>query len=169
MFNELRNRGVHDVLIAVVDGLKGFPEAIGASFPHTLVQTCIVHLLRNSLAYVPWKDRKAVATALKEIYRAVDATAAEAALSAFESGPWGRKYPSIAPIWRRAWPGDGWNGRHSSRRSTRGRTRCAASSCDISACAGSTRRFGRDALAGAGRAKPWRRKRAGRHHVPVQP
>jgi putative transposase len=104
VFNELRNRGVHDVLIAVVDGLKGFPEAIGATFPHTLVQTCIVHLLRNSLAYVPWKDRKAVATALKEIYRAIDATAAEVALSAFENGPWGRKYPSIAPIWRRAWP-----------------------------------------------------------------
>ena len=104
VFNELRNRGVHDVLIAVVDGLKGFPEAIGASFPRTLVQSCIVHLLRNSLAYVPWKDRKAVATALKEVYRAIDATAAELALSAFESGPWGRKYPSIAPIWRRAWP-----------------------------------------------------------------
>jgi putative transposase len=63
-----------------------------------------VHLLRNSLAYVPWKDRKAVAAALREVYRAVDATAAEAALSAFESGAWGRKYPSIAPIWRRAWP-----------------------------------------------------------------
>ena len=63
-----------------------------------------MHLLRNSLAYVPWKDRKAVAAALKEVYRAADATAAEAALSAFESGPWGGKYPSIAPIWRRAWP-----------------------------------------------------------------
>jgi putative transposase len=104
VLNELRNRGVADVLIAVVDGLKGFPEAIAATFPHTLVQTCIVHLLRNSLAYVPWKDRKAVAAALREVYRAVDATAAEAALSAFESGAWGRKYPSIAPIWRRAWP-----------------------------------------------------------------
>jgi putative transposase len=104
VFNELRNRGVSDVLIAVVDGLKGFPEAITATFPKTLVQTCIVHLLRNSLAYVPWNDRKAVAAALKEIYRAVDATAAEAALSAFENGPWGGKYPSIAPIWRRAWP-----------------------------------------------------------------
>lgn len=104
VLNELRHRGVHDVLIAVVDGLKGFPEAIAASFPHTLVQTCIVHLLRNSLAYVPWKDRKPVAAALKDIYRAVDAPAAEAALSAFESGAWGGKYPSIAPIWRRAWP-----------------------------------------------------------------
>ena len=104
VFNELRNRGVHDVLIAVVDGLKGFPEATTATFPKTLVQTCIVHLLRNSLAYVPWKDRRLVAAALKEIYRAIDATAAEAALAAFEGGPWGRKYPSIAPIWRRAWP-----------------------------------------------------------------
>ncbi len=102
--NDLRHRGVADVLIAVVDGLKGFPEAIGASFPRTLVQSCIVHLLRNSLAYVPWKDRKLVVAALKQVYRAVDATAAGLALSAFESGPWGRKYPSIAPIWRRAWP-----------------------------------------------------------------
>jgi len=103
VLNELRNRGVGDVLIAVLDGLNGFAEAIAATFPHTLVQTCIVHLIRNSLAYVPWKERKAVAAALKEIYRAVDATAAEATLSAFEDGPWGRKYPSIGPIWRRAW------------------------------------------------------------------
>jgi putative transposase len=103
VMNELRNRGVEDVLIAVVDGLKGFPEAILAVFPEATVQTCIVHLLRHSLAFVSYKDRKAVAAALKEIYQAVDAAAGEAALAAFEDDPWGRKYPAIGPSWRRAW------------------------------------------------------------------
>src|SRR5215203_3637665 len=92
VMSELKNRGVEDVLIAVVDGLKGFPEAILAVFPDAMVQTCIVHQIRHSLAFVAYKDRKAVAAALKEIYRAVDATAGEAALAAFEEGPWGRKY-----------------------------------------------------------------------------
>src|ERR671939_373289 len=100
---ELKNRGVEDVLIAVVDGLKGFPDAITAVFPRAQVQTCIVHLLRNSLAFCSWKQRKAVAQDLKGIYRAVDATAAEAALSAFEAGLWGGKSPAIAQSWRRAW------------------------------------------------------------------
>src|SRR5438128_2171386 len=77
VMNELRNRGVEDVLVAVVDGLKGFPEAITAVFPDATVQTCIVHLLRQSLAFVAYKDRKAVAAALKDVYRAVDATAGE--------------------------------------------------------------------------------------------
>src|ERR671920_1920402 len=103
VMNELKTRGVEDVLIAVVDGLKGFPEAIAAVFPDATVQTCIVHLLRQSLAFVAHKDRKAVAAALKEIYRALDATAGEAALAAFEEGPWGRKYPAIGQAWRRAW------------------------------------------------------------------
>ena len=103
VMNELRNRGVEDVLIAVVDGLKGFPEAITAVFSEATVQTCIVHLLRQSLAFVSHKDRKAVAAALRDVYRAVDATAGEAALAAFEAGPWGRKYPAIGPSWRRAW------------------------------------------------------------------
>jgi putative transposase len=103
VMNELKNRGVEDVLIAVVDGLKGFPEAITAVFPEATVQTCIVHLLRQSLAFVAYKDRKAVAAALKDIYRAVDAAAAEAALAAFEEGPWGGKYPAIGQGWRRAW------------------------------------------------------------------
>jgi putative transposase len=103
VMNELRNRGVEDILIAVVDGLKGFPDAITAVFPDATVQTCIVHLLRQSLAFVAYKDRKAVAAALKDIYRAVDATAGEAALAAFEEGPWGRKYPAIGQAWRRAW------------------------------------------------------------------
>lgn len=101
--NELRNRGVRDILIAVVDGLKGFPEAINAAFPQTLVQTCIVHLLRNALAYVSWQDRKQVVAALKPIYKAPTADAALIALDAFEAGPWGRKYPAIAPLWRRQW------------------------------------------------------------------
>jgi putative transposase len=103
VMNELKNRGVEDVLIAVVDGLKGFPEAIAAVFPDATVQTCIVHLLRQSLAFVSYKDRKAVAAALKDVYRAGDAAAGEAALAAFEEGPWGRKYPAIGPAWRRAW------------------------------------------------------------------
>jgi putative transposase len=103
VMNELRNRGVEDVLIAVVDGLKGFPEAIAAVFPDATVQTCIVHLLRQSLAFVAYKDRKAMAAALKEVYRAADAGAAEAALAAFEEGSWGRRYPAIGPSWRRAW------------------------------------------------------------------
>jgi putative transposase len=103
VMNERRNRGVEDLLLAVVDGLKGFPEAIRAVFPAATVQTCIVHLLRHSLDFVSWKDRKPVAAALKDIYRAVDPVAAEAALAAFEAGPWGRKYAAIGQSWRRAW------------------------------------------------------------------
>ena len=103
VLNELRNRGVEDILLAVVDGLKGFPDAIAAAFPETTVQGCIVHLLRHSLDFVSWKDRRLVAAELKEIYRAVDPAAAEAALAAFEAGPWGRKYAAIGPSWRRAW------------------------------------------------------------------
>lgn len=104
VMNELRNRGVEDILLAVVDGLKGFPEAILAVFPQTTVQTCIVHLLRQSLDFVSYKDRKSVAIALKDIYRAMDATAGEKALTAFEAGPWGQKYPAIGQSWRRVWP-----------------------------------------------------------------
>lgn len=101
--NDLKGRGVEDILIAVVDGLKGFPEAIGAVFPETTVQTCIVHLIRNSLDYTSWKDRKAVAASLKAIYRAPSEPAARAALDAFEAGPWGQRYAPIAPLWRRVW------------------------------------------------------------------
>jgi transposase-like protein len=103
VFNELKTRGVDDILIAVVDGLKGLAEAISVAFPRTTVQTCIVHLIRNSLEYVSWKDRKAVAAALRPIYAAASAEAAEEALAAFAAGPWGQKHPTIAPIWRRAW------------------------------------------------------------------
>jgi putative transposase len=103
VMNELKNRGVEDIMLAVVDGLKGFPDAITAVFPEAIVQTCIVHLLRNSMDFVSWKDRKPLASALKSIYRAVDAKAAEAALTAFEASEWGQRYPAIGQSWRRAW------------------------------------------------------------------
>ena len=103
VMNDLRSRGVEDVLIAIVDGLKGFPEAITTAFPRAQVQTCIVHLIRYSLAFVSYKDRKAVAAALKEIYKAKDADAGQAALEDFAEGPWGTKYPAIAQSWRRNW------------------------------------------------------------------
>jgi len=103
VMNELKNRGVDDILIAVVDGLKGFPEAINAVFPDTMVQTCIVHLIRHSMDFASWKDRKAIATELKAIYRAKDAQGGEAALDTFDASTWGRKYPAIAQSWRRNW------------------------------------------------------------------
>lgn len=102
VMNELKTRGVGDILIAVVDGLVGFPDAIGAVFPRTTVQTCIVHLIRNSLAFVSWKDRKRIMPDIKAIYRAEHAEAAAAKLDAFEA-EWGARYPAIAPSWRRAW------------------------------------------------------------------
>jgi len=103
VMNELKNRGVADILIAVVDGLKGFPDAINAVFPETVVQTCIVHLIRNSMGFASWKDRKAIAQALRSVYRAENAETGLAALEAFEEGPWGQKYPAIAQSWRRHW------------------------------------------------------------------
>lgn len=103
VFNDLRTRGVEDMLIAVTDGLKGMPDALGAVFPATTLQTCVVHLIRNSLDFAGWKDRKALAAALKPIYQAVSAEAAEHALEAFEAGPWGQRYPSVGAAWRRAW------------------------------------------------------------------
>jgi putative transposase len=102
VMNELKTRGLNDILIAVVDGLKGFPEAIGAVYPQTMVQTCIVHLIRNSLAFVSWTDRKAIVPDLKAIYGAANAEAALERLDAFEE-KWGKRYPTIAPTWRRAW------------------------------------------------------------------
>ena len=102
VMNDLKTRGVHDILIAVVDGLTGFPEAIGAVFPQTTVQTCIVHLIRNSLAFVSWKDRKRVMPDIRAIYRAETVEAAAARLDEFEA-KWGAQYPAIAPSWRRAW------------------------------------------------------------------
>jgi putative transposase len=103
VFNDLKTRGVHDILIAVTDGLKGMPEALAAVFPATTLQTCIVHLIRNSLDYSSWKDRRALAVAIRPIYTAVSAEAAEAALAAFGDGPWGQKLPMIRMLWRNAW------------------------------------------------------------------
>jgi putative transposase len=103
VFNDLKTRGVGDILIGVADGLKGFPEALETVFPATTLQTCIVHLIRNSLSYASWKERKALAAAIKPIYTASSAEAAEAALDAFEAGSWGERFPTVAASWRRAW------------------------------------------------------------------
>jgi len=103
VMSELKNRGVADILIAVVDGLKGFPDAINAVFPQTVVQTCIVHLNRNSMGFVSWKDRKAIAASLRSNYRAENAETGLAALEAFEAGHWGEEYPAIPQSWRRHW------------------------------------------------------------------
>jgi transposase-like protein len=103
VFNELKSRGVQDILIAVTDGLTGMPAALEAAFPRTTLQTCIVHLIRNSLDHASWKDRKALAAALRPIYAAASAEAAEAALDAFAEGEWGKRFPTVAAAWRRAW------------------------------------------------------------------
>jgi len=102
VLTELQTRGVKDILIACVDGLKGFPEAIETVFPQTQVQLCIVHLVRASLNYVNWKDRKKVAAALREVYRATTAMEAEHRLETF-AAQWDMKYPTIATLWRRHW------------------------------------------------------------------
>jgi transposase-like protein len=103
VFNDLKGRGVHDILIAVTDGLKGMPEALGAVFPATTLQTCIVHLIRNSLDYASWKDRKGLAAAIRPLYTAVSAEAAQSQLEAFSQGPWGQKFPPVVAAWRSAW------------------------------------------------------------------
>jgi transposase-like protein len=103
VFNELKNRGLDDVLIAVVDGLRGFPEAIEAVYPQAQIQTCIVHLIRNSLSLASWKDRKSLAAALKPVYQAVTADAAAAALQEFAQGEWGQKFPTVTAMWQRQW------------------------------------------------------------------
>jgi putative transposase len=103
VMNDLKARGVNDLLIAVVDGLKGFPDAITAIFPDCIVQTCIVHLIRYAMQFASWKERKALARALKPIYTAANADAARAALDAFADSDWNRKYPAIADSWQRRW------------------------------------------------------------------
>src|SRR5690606_6986374 len=103
VMTELRSRGVEDILIALIDGLTGFPEAIEAVFPETQIHTCVVHLVRRSLAFVSYKDRKRVASALRRIYRAETIPAAEAALASFAESADGIRYPTIAPLWERAW------------------------------------------------------------------
>jgi putative transposase len=102
VLNDLRARGLQDVLIACCDGLKGFPEAIEASFPHAVVQTCIVHQVRYSLSFVSWKDRKAVVSSLRPIYQAKDETEALQALEAFEQ-KWSKQYPMIVKSWENNW------------------------------------------------------------------
>ncbi len=102
IITELKNRGVKDIFIACVDGLKGFPEAIETIYPKTQVQLCLVHLMRFSLAYVSFKDRKSVAADLKAIYRAATATEAEQQLEAFAE-KWDARFPSIAKSWRANW------------------------------------------------------------------
>jgi len=118
VFNDLKTRGVADILsaadafrhigslrdpIAVTDGLTGMPAALEAVFPRTTLQTCIVHLIRNSLDFASWKDRKPLAQALRPIYAAASAEAAEVALDAFAESEWGRKFPTVVAAWRRAW------------------------------------------------------------------
>jgi putative transposase len=103
VMSELKNRGVQDILIAVVDGLKGFPEAITSVFPSTVVQTCIVHLIRYSMQFASWRERKQIAAGLKPVYQAESEQAARERLEDFERGPWGQKYPAIAKSWRRNW------------------------------------------------------------------
>jgi len=103
VLTELQNRGVKDILIACVDGLKGFPDAINTAFPDTQIQLCIVHMVRNSLKYVPWKDYKAVTADLKRIYKSATEDEALLELEKF-SDRWDEKYPQISRSWRNHWP-----------------------------------------------------------------
>jgi transposase-like protein len=103
VLTELKNRGVKDVFVACVDGLTGFPDAIGAVFPKTQVQLCIVHMVRNSLRFVSWKDRKLIATDLKKIYQSITVEEAEMELESF-ARTWDSHYPSISQSWRNHWP-----------------------------------------------------------------
>jgi putative transposase len=103
VFTDLKTRGCQDILIAVTDGLKGMSEALAAAFPATTLQTCLVHLIRHSLDFANWKERKPLAAALRPIYAAARADAALTALDAFEHGPWGLRFPTVGAAWRRAW------------------------------------------------------------------
>ena len=103
VMNELKARGTQDLLIAVVDGLKGFPEAITTVFPDCVVQTCLVHLIRYSLQFASWKERKPLAKALRAIYGSASAEAAAAELDRFEAGPYGERYAAVVHSWRRRW------------------------------------------------------------------
>jgi transposase-like protein len=103
VMTELQNRGVRDILIACVDGIKGFAEAMNAIFPNTQIQRCIIHQVRSSFRLVTWKDQKAVARSMREIYTAPTNEAAEAALDSLDE-QWGKTYPSLIDSWRKAWP-----------------------------------------------------------------
>lgn len=102
VLTELQNRGVKDILIACVDGLKGFPDAINTAFPDTQIQLCIVHMVRNSMKFVPWKDYKAVTRDLKQIYQSATEEEALLALDEFAER-WDDKYPQISKSWRNHW------------------------------------------------------------------
>ena len=102
ILSELKQRGVEDILVLCADGLKGLPEAVEATYPRAIFQTCIVHVIRSSVRYVPWKDRKAVCADLRTIYCAPTLEAAEEALLAFEE-KWGKTYPMIASAWEARW------------------------------------------------------------------
>ena len=102
VLTELKNRGVRDILIACMDGLKGFPEALEQVFPLTQVQLCIVHMVRGSLKFVTWKERKTVAAELRNIYSAPTAEAAEVALDAF-AATWDARFPQVSKSWRANW------------------------------------------------------------------
>lgn len=102
IFGELRQRGVEDVLVLCADGLTGMPEAVEAAFPRTIFQTCIVHMVRSSTRFVPWKERRAVCADLRAIYTADSVEGAEVALGEFEAR-WGKRFPMIADAWRRRW------------------------------------------------------------------
>jgi transposase-like protein len=103
VLTELQNRGIKDILIACVDGLKGFPDAITTVYPQAQIQLCIVHMVRNSVKYVPWKDYKLVTADLKRIYQSVTEDEALMALDGF-SERWDEKYPQISRSWRACWP-----------------------------------------------------------------
>lgn len=102
ILSELRQRGVEDIFILCADGLTGLPQAVEASFPKTVFQTCIVHMIRSSVRYVPWKERRAVCADLRAVYTAETVEAAEAALDAFEA-KWGKRFPMVASAWRKRW------------------------------------------------------------------
>lgn len=103
VFSELQGRGVQDILIALIDGLTGLPDALHAVFPQTMIHQCVVHLVRQSVQYVPWQDRKAVTTALRSIYQAPSEATAKDALTQFAASPLGQKYPPIVALWERHW------------------------------------------------------------------
>ena len=103
VFNDLKTRGANDILIAVTDGLKGMPKVLAAVFPAITLETCMVHLIRNSLDYASRKDRRELAAAIRPIYTAPSAEAARAGLDAFAGGPWGQRYPTVSAAWRNAW------------------------------------------------------------------
>ena len=102
MVTELKNRGLRETFIACADGLKGFPEAIESVYPRAKVQLCIVHMVRNSLKYVSWKERKQVASDLRTVYRSATANEAELRLDEFED-KWNNRYPVISKFWRNNW------------------------------------------------------------------